>query len=148
MAEKGYWMLYVLREKAFIPTMARTQAGFYVGIEPVEVVDVRDQVGLEQALLRAVHRGNPSVRTPSRDNFPKSVLLERTKLRSLKSLDRLGKSWRLSKKPSGYSIAPYRPLPEGGAVEDLEHEETIPVEAPLEKIVRRLLSRALESEEK
>ena len=61
MADKGLWLLFLRKGQAFIPTMARTEAGFYMGIEPVEVVDIQDQAGVEQALMRAVGRGNPRV---------------------------------------------------------------------------------------
>jgi hypothetical protein len=48
MADRGLWLLFLRKGQAFIPTMARTDAGFYMGVEPVEVVDMRDQIGAEQ----------------------------------------------------------------------------------------------------
>ena len=125
--------------------MARTEAGFYIGIEPVEVVDVADRVALEQAIIRVVMRGNPAIRTPARADYPKSVLLKHAKVKSLSSFEKLAKSWKFSKREGAYFIVPYRRRKDSGAEEDLERGEAIPAGEPLEEVVRRLVRRALKS---
>jgi hypothetical protein len=97
MLEDGHWVIFVFKEQVFVPTMARTKAGFYMGIEPVEVVDARDHAAVEQALMRAISRGNPSIPTPVRATFPKNPLLKYAKLKSDSSFDKQTKSWQLSK---------------------------------------------------
>jgi hypothetical protein len=147
MVEDGLWVVFLLKEQALVPTMAKTKAGFYMGIEPVEVVDVHDKAALEQAIIRVVKRGNPSVPTPlGGANFPKSPLLKYTKLKSRSSFDRVAKSWKLSKREGAYLIVPYRPRKDSGAEEDTERGEAIPAEEPLEAVVRRLVHRALKSD--
>jgi hypothetical protein len=145
MVEDGSWLIFLFKEQVFIPTMARTKAGFYMGIEPVEVIDARDPTGLEQAIIRVVKRGNPSVPTPPGGaKFPKSVLLKYAKMKSISSFDKLAKSWNLSKRDGAYLIVPYRPRKDAGQEEDTERGEAIPINVSLETVVRRLISRVLE----
>lgn len=148
MPDSGHWTLFLFKGLALVPTMARTEAGLYMGIEPVEVVDARDHAAVQQALMRAISRGNPSVPTPSRANFPKNPLLKYTKLKSDSSFDKLTKSWNLSKRDGAYFIVPYRLRQDSGKEEDVERGEAIPAEEPLEVVVRRLVRRALESDER
>jgi hypothetical protein len=147
MADSGHWTLILFKGQALVPTMARTAAGFYIGIEPVETVDARNRTAVEQALMRAIGRGNPSVPTPSRTDFPKNPLLKYVKLKSDSSFDKLSRSWKLSKHDGAYLIVPYRLRRDTGKEEDVEHGEAIPASAPLEEVVRRLVRRALESED-
>jgi hypothetical protein len=148
MVEDGLWLIFLLKEQIFIPTMAKTKAGFYIGIEPVDVVDARDRAALEQAIIRVVKRGNPTVPTPQGGaNFPKSVLLKyaKMKMKSISSFDKLAKSWQLSKREGAFLIVPYRPRQDRGMEEDTERGEAIPVDVSLETVVGRLISRALDS---
>jgi hypothetical protein len=142
----GLWLVFLLKGQVLVPTMAKTKAGFYMGIEPVEVVAPPDQTALEQAIIRVVKRGNPSVPTPPGGaNFPKSPLLKYAKMKSISSFDKLAKSWKLSKREGAYLIIPYRARNDSGAEEDAERGEAIPAEEPLETVVRRLVHRVLES---
>jgi hypothetical protein len=143
MMKDGLWILFLRKGQAFIPTMAQTEAGFYMGIEPVEVVDASDGRAIEDALLRAVERGNPIVPTPTRDNFPADPLLKYAKVKSTATFEKSSQSWKLSKRGDAYLIAPYRPLKSGGSEEDIDRTEAIPVaEESLTSIVHRLVERA------
>jgi hypothetical protein len=146
MVDKGFWMLIIRKGQAFIPTQARTQSGFYMGVEPIEVVQTSDRPGVEQALLRAIDRGNPPVRTPSlpeMEDNSKSALLKCAKVKSLSAFEKGAERWQLSKHEGAYSIVPYRPHEEGGAVADLKRAERIPGDEPIQAVVRRLVDRAL-----
>jgi hypothetical protein len=138
----GFWMLTIRKGHAFIPTMAQTEAGFYMGIDPVEVVDASDRKAVVDAVLRAIARGNPRVPTPTRDNFPEDVLLKYANVKSLSTFEKLAQTWKFSKRQGAYLIAPYRPLKSGGSEEDPERTEAIPTEEPLETAVQRLVERA------
>jgi hypothetical protein len=146
MLEDGLWLIFVFREQVFVPTTARTKAGFYLGIEPVEVVAARDRAAVEQALMRVISRGNPSIPTPVRATFPKNPLLKYAKVKSDSSFDSQTKSWQLSKRDGAYFIIPHRPRKNRGKEEDTERGEAIPAAVPLETVVRRLIGRALESQ--
>ena len=137
----------ILRKgQAFVPTMAKTEAGFYIGIEPVEVVDPRNRPGLEDALKRTISRGNPTMPTPPRSNFPESVLVKHAKAKSLFDFEKYATSWKLSMRDGAYFIVPYRPSGNSGNVEDTERGEAIPADKELDAVVRRLVDRALNSE--
>jgi hypothetical protein len=144
MVKDGLWLVFLFKEQVFVPTMARTTAGFYMGIEPVEVVNALDRAALEQAIIRVVKRGNPSVPTPTRTTFPKSPLLKYAKMKSISSFDKVAKSWKFSKRDGAFLIVPYRHRKDTGQEEDTERGEAIPGDVPLETIVRRLINRVLE----
>src|SRR5688572_21248607 len=76
------WQLYLRKGMAYVPTVAQTGAGFYTNIEPVAVVPVTDSGALENAIKIAMSKGNPIVPTPTRDAFPKPVVLEYAKVKS------------------------------------------------------------------
>ena len=145
MTDDSLWLLFLRKGQAFIPTMAKTEAGFYMGIEPVEVIDVTNREELQQALIRVVKRGNPVVPTPGRDNYPEDPLLKHAKVKSLSVFEKSAKSWKLSKREGAYLITPYRPSDGGGAEEDLNRTEAVPVEESLESVVQRLVRRATNS---
>ncbi|HET9697872.1 MAG TPA: hypothetical protein VFP40_13455, partial [Terriglobales bacterium] len=75
---------YVRNDTVYLPVMARTHAGFYLDMEPVEIVSANDVQAFAMALRRAIERGNPVVHTPARNAFPKPVVLRYAKAKSWK----------------------------------------------------------------
>lgn len=140
----GFWMLVVRRGKAYAPTMARTEAGFYLASEPVFVADTSASWDVEVALLNAVRNGNPLIPTPDRDSVREYVVLKYSGTKSLSAFERLATKWRMSCTNGKLSIAPYRTGRYGGFEEDPDREEFLPDSASLEEGVRRLVERALE----
>ena len=136
-------MVIFRKGKVFIPTMARTEAGFYLGVEPVDVLDVTDLEGVEAAIVAAVEKGNPRVPTPRRDEYKGDVLLKHAGVKSLSTFERLARTWNLSKHDGAFQISPSRPGKYGGAEEDLDRQESIPDAASLTDVARRLVYRAL-----
>jgi hypothetical protein len=144
MPNDGFWLLILHKGQAFVPTTAKTEAGFYLSIEPIDVIDTSDERKVEEALLRAIGRGNPAVPTPSRADYSrKPALLRLAKAKSRASFERVAKSWKLSKRQGAYFIVPYRHREDSGAEEDTERGEAIPADVPLEEVVHRLVRRAL-----
>jgi hypothetical protein len=138
----GHWMMIFRRGKVFIPTMARTTAGFYLAVDPVEVVNASDSDAIESAFLKTIQSGHPTVPTPSRDGFPEWVVLKYAGVKSAATFERLAKSWALSIRGENYALTPYRPFETGGSVEDTEQVELIPIATPLPEVVRRLVNKA------
>ena len=68
--------LYVKHGVAYIPTVAQTEAGFFLDTEPVAVVPVDNAEALQRAVVEAIRRGNPKIPTPTRAAFPKPVVLK------------------------------------------------------------------------
>jgi len=141
--QNGYWMLVVREGKAYVPTVAKTEAGFYMGIEPVEVVDTVDRREVENAVMRAIARGNPVVPTPTRDSYPPSPLLKAANVRSLSALEKSAQTWKLSKTGGAYEIVLYKRAKPAGALEDRQRTELVPDSEPLPVVVHRLVERAL-----
>ena len=70
------WHLYLRNGMVYVPTMAQAESGGHLGyfmdIDPVEVVSVTDTETLQRAIKEAVGKGNPVVPAPTRDTFPES----------------------------------------------------------------------------
>jgi hypothetical protein len=69
--------------------MARTEAGYWMGVEPVAVQRVETVEALEQLLLAVIARGNPFVPTPTRQNSPPPVMERHCGLKSLSVFERI-----------------------------------------------------------
>jgi hypothetical protein len=105
MLEIGF---YVRDGNAYLPQMARTEAGFYLDTEPVEVAAVNNTQQLASALQNLIARGNPVVPTPSRRAFPRPVVLRYAKVRSWKQFEKGSAYWMLSKRDDGWTFGPWK----------------------------------------
>jgi len=139
------WELYVRKGFAYIPTMAKTEAGFYLAIEPVEVVPIEDKAALEQALAKIISRGNPRVPTPTRANFPQPVLLSHAKVKSWSTFVKSASGWSIANEKGSFLIAPYRLVENGGFEEDPDAREALPESTPVDSVVRRAVERVTQS---
>jgi hypothetical protein len=70
------WHVYVRGNTAFVPDVARTEAGFFLDVEPVATVKLEDVSSLAAAINLVMAKGNPTVPTPSRAGFPRPVILK------------------------------------------------------------------------
>jgi hypothetical protein len=85
--------LYLRSGKAYIPTVAKTTDGFFLEVEPVAVVDPSDASTLERELASRLAQGTPTVPTPSRDNFPKPVVLTHAGVKSWATFQKKATVW-------------------------------------------------------
>jgi hypothetical protein len=143
MSENGFWMVIFRCGKVFVPTMAQTEAGFFLGIEPVAVLDEKDLDAIESAIVSAVKKGNPKIPTPGREEYKADVLLKHSGVKSLSTFARLARTWNLSRQRGAFLISPSRPAQHGGSEEDSSRQESLPDTLPLKEIARRLLERGL-----
>ena len=58
----------------YLPTVAKTEAGFYLDREPVSVVCVANTDALRRALVDLIMKGNATIPTPKGDAYPPPVL--------------------------------------------------------------------------
>jgi hypothetical protein len=137
--------IYAKNGSAYIPTLARTEAGYYIGIEPVEVVPISDPNALASAIKKAVNRGNPVVPTPSRANFPKDVILKYAKVKSISAFEKGTSFWQIREKDGIYETEKWKENPEGGWVPDPKRKEVLAQGTSLDDAVRRLVVRIRES---
>ncbi len=69
--------LYIRHEKLILPTVAETEAGFYVDMEPIDVFEIHELEKWRQEIYLRLVNGNPLVPTPERSEDPGSAILER-----------------------------------------------------------------------
>jgi hypothetical protein len=140
---KGLWTLFIRKGKVFVPTTAKTEAGYYLGIEPVAVVDASDRAAVKAAFLDSVNRGNPIVPTPSRANFPPDPLLKYAKVKSVSEFAKSVQGWQLTKYATEYVAAPDRPGKYGGSEQDDSKKQVFLADEPIDSIVSQLVDQAL-----
>ncbi|HEY9870596.1 MAG TPA: hypothetical protein V6D08_15630 [Candidatus Obscuribacterales bacterium] len=69
-----WWIgLYVLSDKALIPTRYETDAGFHLDREPVLEFDYRNKEEFVSALSQVVKDGNPRIHAPDPEEVQKAV---------------------------------------------------------------------------
>lgn len=132
------WGVYFRRGNIFVPTVARAEAGYYLNIEPVAVVDVADFGGVLSAIQAAIERGNPAIPTPTRANFPKPVVPRYAGVKSWPQFARQSLYWSIEKAANEYRIVPGRPTPDGGWVDDEAHAKTLPPGTTAEGAAERM----------
>jgi hypothetical protein len=130
---------YLRKGIAFVPTMARTEAGYWLGVEPVEVQKVGTVEALEQLLLAVIARGNPVVPTPTRQNFPRPVMERYCGLKSLSAFERTATCWSISGNGDAYRICEWRRSERyRGAREEADDSEILlPADTPIKDVARR-----------
>ena len=73
--------------QVFVPTMAKTDAGFWLEVDPVEQAAASDVSSIAAALQRCASRGNPAVQTPPRSAFPDWVVLKHANIKKLREFE-------------------------------------------------------------
>lgn len=132
------WHIYLRNRTAFIPTVAQTEAGFYLEVDPVEVVSATDTEALHLAAKKAIGRGNPKVPTPTRAAFPKPVVLKYAKVTSWPAFERGSLYWTIAQKDGVYQIMRGRKRPDRGWEDDPEKIEELPPGASIDEVAQRV----------
>jgi hypothetical protein len=132
------WQLYLRYGTVFVPTVARTVAGYYMNIDPVEVVSASDVEAVQTAIRAAMNSGNPTIPTPTRAESPKPVELKYAKVRSWSKFEKAALIWSIIEKDSNFKIVPGRRRRDRGWEEDHERTEHLPPGATPEMVARRM----------
>ncbi|HEX3799131.1 MAG TPA: hypothetical protein VH413_10560 [Verrucomicrobiae bacterium] len=130
--------LYLRNKIVYLPTVAQTEAGFYIDIEPVKVVPAAESQALQNAILEIMAKGNPVVPTPTRAAFSKPVLLNYAKVKSWSAFEKNTSVWTIDKKGGKYYITPGRSRADKGWEDDLPQMESLPLNAPLDTVAQRV----------
>ncbi len=64
------------KKTAFVPNVAKTEAGYFLGVDPVRIAKLNDVAALTVIIAQAMASGNPQVPTPNRIAFSKPVILK------------------------------------------------------------------------
>jgi hypothetical protein len=131
--------LYIRNGTAYVPTAAKTQAGYYLDIEPVEVVPISDDEGFARAIRRSIDRGHPVVSTPTRaTGFPKPVILASAKVRTPAAFEKDASYWQLCKTDHSYVIENWKKGSQTGWVPDLSRIEILPIGTSVDEAIKQL----------
>jgi hypothetical protein len=103
--------------RVFVPTMAKTDAGFWLEIDPVEEAATYDVSSIAAALQRCAARGNPAVPTPSRSRFPDWVVLKPANKKKLRDFEKEYELLSVERKPDAYLIRKHHRSKEGRGYE-------------------------------
>ncbi|WP_271607201.1 hypothetical protein [Bradyrhizobium sp. CCBAU 11434] len=134
------WHIYLRDRTAFIPTVAQTDAGFYLDVDPVEVVSAIDTEVLQRAVKQAIGRGNPKIPTPTRATFPKPVVLKYAKVKSWPAFQRSCLYWTIEEKNGLYHVIQGRKRSDRGWEDDPTRIETLPPGAGIDEVAQRVAS--------
>ena len=144
------WHIYLRNRTAFVPTVAQTDAGFFLDIDPVGVVSATDTEVLQDAVKQAIGRNSPKVPTPTRAAFPKPVVLKYAKVKSWPAFERECLYWTIVEKDGVYQVIQGRKRPDRGWEDDPERSEALPPEIGIDEVAQRVTSfvqAALEAQE-
>ena len=132
--------IYLRKDTAYLPTLGKTEAGFYSGIEPVAVVPIRDADAFVAAIKETITRGNPAIPTPKRDAWPEPVILKYAKVKSWSAFEKEALYWGIEEKGGTYQIEPGKRHPEGGWEDDRERIETLPNGTTVDDFAKRVVA--------
>ena len=132
------WTVYLRRGVAFVPTEARTTAGFYLAIDPVRVVPGSDTAALAVAIEDAMGRGNPQVPTPVRGKYLPPVVLKHAKVSSWSRFEKGCFNWSIVENDGQFEIRPWKKRIDRGWDEDLAKIERLPVGTTREQAAKKL----------
>lgn len=79
---------YLRNRKVIIPTVALTEAGFYMDVGPVTVVDTAAVDKLKAVLMDALEGENPGIPTPEKAAKPGSVVLDAVGIKRWEAFER------------------------------------------------------------
>lgn len=140
-----YLNFYLRKGRVYFPTVARTDAGYYLDIEPVSVASVSDIQGISTALRTAIERGNPAIEAPSRDNFPSPVLLSHANVKSWATFERLAKAWAITKSGASFRLYPRNKLAARGWQDDAERVRIFEGDGAIDALVDAAVQQILHS---
>ncbi|TXI44939.1 MAG: hypothetical protein E6Q50_17230 [Lysobacter sp.] len=102
------------------------------------VADAANTELVVRAVVTALERGNPKVKTPARDAFPPPVVLPYAGVKSWKTFEKGAQTWAVDLETKHIVIRPQRTHEDGGWVDDEDKLEYFPPDTPLEKVAQRV----------
>ena len=107
-------------------------------VEPVHVEAAGTAEALQKALLAVIARGNPTVQTPTRSNFPRPIMERYCGMKSLSTFERTATYWTISQNEHSFRVYQWRRSERyrGAWEENHDGEIRLPVGTPLEEVTR------------
>jgi hypothetical protein len=126
--------------EVIVPTVAQTEAGFWLDTEPVESADWNDPASVSEAVSNATGRSGRVIPTPSRQEFPKPVVLGHSKAKNLNDFERKFDQISIVWLPDGdISVQRYKKVPgDTGRVVDTDMSTRHAASVSFEQLVSEL----------
>jgi hypothetical protein len=137
--------LYLRSGTVYLPTVARTEAGYYIDSEPVEAVSINDAEALRRAIKNSISKGNPVVPTPTRAASVEPVVLKYARVESWPAFEKGTLLWRIVEKSGNYHIKQGRKRLDKGWEDDPAKTEALPSGSTLDDVAKRTISIIQES---
>jgi len=130
----------IRKGKAYIPTLARTELGVYITVDPVYTVDLN--IGnLTQIIEKVLKTGNPRIPHPTREelsHLPDPVL-KAAKVSSWKKLAEGGATYSISQQDEGFDLEFYKKDEKGRFITDTSKTRRFPLGTELKEIITIIL---------
>jgi hypothetical protein len=135
---KNCLSVYLVKDRVIIPAQTMTTGGSYLETEPVAVRDIADDAGIVDAILSELAQERPVIPAPSRDNWPKPVVLAPAGVKTWGALEKTGRSWPVQFFGNQWHIVPSRTNAKGKWENDLEAQVLLPADIPADQLARRV----------
>ncbi len=143
---QSLWSVYIREGKVFIPTVARTDAGYFLDVDPVFVHPVQDRQAIMESIRSVMAGGNPVIPAYSRELFPKPVVLRYAKVKSWRAFQASASAYQLRLNDSGFEIQPLRRAGPNHFEEDFERLVKLPQGITSDEFAREFVQRFLANE--
>lgn len=134
------WHLYIHKGTAYVPTVARTEAGFYMDIDPVAAIPASAFEILRRAITETMGKGNPIVPTPTRAAFPEPVVLKYAKVKSWPAFGKTSECFEIYEKGNVYQIQHAQETSSGGWEDNPAKTESFPSGVTLDQVAQRVIA--------
>jgi hypothetical protein len=125
----------------FVPDVARTEAGFFLDVEPVRSAKLSDLQSLASAIEEAMAMGNPRVPTPTRAAFPAPVILKPAGLKNWNAFVKRGACFTIFRDEGGIEITETGCNDDGEWVDDPSLNQKLSGGSPTLDIATRIAER-------
>jgi hypothetical protein len=137
MGPSNMWHFYVRKGKAYLPSVARTEAGFFLDIAPVTVLPVDDREGLVRAIATMIAAGNPVVATPARSAYSTPVVVEAAGVKTWSAFESGARCFTAYRTEADYEI-PAMERAGDGWVENTQRIKKLPLSSSHEEVASAL----------
>jgi len=131
-------VIWVKQGKAYLPTQAQTEAGYFMGIEPIHIANLAKE-DMITAIEKVLATGHPRVPTLTREEFRhrKDPLLAITKSKTWKDFERDAIAFTITWTEN--EIVLNITDKSSKFQHDLNRQHIFPLETPLDMIVESIL---------
>jgi hypothetical protein len=141
-----YCHVYLRKGTVYVPTVAKTEAGFYMNVEPVSVTSVSSRKSLQNVLHEVMARGTPVIPTPKRNAYPPPLLPKYAGLKTDRAFMQGTSHWAIDERGGNYQIIGYRVHSDGYWVQDAAQKIDFPANASAGDVVDRMIAMLQDTE--